>query len=153
MHDVAKGADVGVGTLYRHFPSKELLAGALLAQRFDVTGEAVRELSGRGDAPFTRLSRALWLCGERIAAHPVTQLVVTRAGPSARQHAEPSRLKLEEGFVPLVEDAHRDGSLRRDFAAEDVGVLMSAICATVDDAHPDRWQHMLEIAIDGLRTR
>lgn len=153
MHDVAKAAGVGIGTVYRHFPSKEVMAGALLARRFDVTGVAVRALSDESDPPFARFSRGLWICGRHIAAHPVTQLVVTRAGPSARVHAEASRLQLEEAFAPLIREAHRDGSLRRDFVVDDVGVLMSAVCATVDDAHPDRWQHILDIAIDGLRTR
>ena len=153
MHDVAAAAGVGVGTLYRHFPNKEVMAGALLAQRFDVTGVAIRELATDTAPPFDRLSQALWTSAEHIAAHPVARLAMTRGGSPAAQYAEPARQHFREEFVPLVAAAHRDGSLREDFAADDVWVLMAAVCATVDDTDPQRWRHILEIAIDGLRAR
>ena len=153
VHDIAAAAGVGVGTLYRHFPNKEVLAGALLAQRFDVTALAIRELVTETGLPFDRLSQALWTSAEHIAAHPVAHLAMTRGGPPTAQHAAPARQRFREGFVPLIDAAHRDGSLREDFASDDVWSLMAAVCATVDDSDPTRWRHILEIAVDGLRGR
>src|SRR3954470_17871367 len=43
MPDVAKAAKVGVGTVYRHFPTKEDLIAALAAERFERLAEKARE--------------------------------------------------------------------------------------------------------------
>ena len=43
MPDVAKDANVGVGTVYRHFPTKDDLIGALVAERFERLAQKARE--------------------------------------------------------------------------------------------------------------
>ena len=49
MPDVAKAAKVGVGTVYRHFPTKEDLIAALAGERFERLAEKAREETrGRG---------------------------------------------------------------------------------------------------------
>ena len=48
MPDVAKAARVGVGTVYRHFPTKEDLIAALAAERFERLAEKARRDCGRG---------------------------------------------------------------------------------------------------------
>lgn len=74
-------------------------------------------------------------------------------GPRAWEHAQPARLAFEEAFEPIVAEARWEGTLRPDFVSGDVGTLLPAVCATVEDAWPDRLQRFLAIAVDGLRTR
>src|ERR671937_2033472 len=50
MPDVAKAAKVGVGTVYRHFPTKDDLIAALVAERFDRLSQQARECLEMDDA-------------------------------------------------------------------------------------------------------
>src|SRR5436309_15182535 len=50
MPDVAKAAKVGVGTVYRHFPTKDDLIAALVAERFERLAQKAREDLEAGDA-------------------------------------------------------------------------------------------------------
>ena len=152
MHEVAASAGVGIGTVYRHFPSKQILLGALIARRFDLAAAHVADaVDGPGPA-LARLGRALRTGASVVAADPLTRLGTNGAGPTAWEYAEVSRLAFDESFRPLVAEAHSDGSLRPDFGVDDVGSVMRAVCAVADEAHPERWQRLLEIVVDGLRA-
>lgn len=148
MADVAQAAGVAVGTLYRHFPSKDALVGALLSRLFDRAAATVVAVQVSQGAPFERLAQALRTGAVDVATHPLTRLGGT--GSAAWEHAAPSRVRFDHAYAPLVEAAHADGSLRADFTAADVGPVMVALCATVDPAAPDRSCRLLEILIAGL---
>ena len=66
MDDVARHADVGVGTVYRHFPTKEALLNALTDELFAVIAVHTRTLLTLED-PWEAFTRALWFGAEKTA--------------------------------------------------------------------------------------
>ena len=71
MDDVAKRAGVGVGTVYRHFPTKEALVEALAIDLFEkvlAAGKAALEL----EDPWAAFTDALW-AGARAARRPTAR--------------------------------------------------------------------------------
>lgn len=152
MQEIAEQAGVGVGTLYRHFGSKDEMAGAILAHHVDAMAFRVGEIAARGGSPFERLSRALRRSAGDLAANPLARFCLTGAGAAARLHAVAARRRFERSFVALIEGARRDGSLRPGFGPDDVGTLMAAVCTVTDERRPECAQRLLDIAIDGLRA-
>src|SRR3954471_2755425 len=66
IDDVAKRAKVGVGTVYRHFPTKEALRDALVRERFEEIAGYAREALEREDA-WDGFCEMIWRAAERNA--------------------------------------------------------------------------------------
>jgi AcrR family transcriptional regulator len=152
MPDVAKHANVGVGTVYRHFPTKDDLIAALVAERFERLAQKaseglLAEDAWEGMADFIRFSAQLQaddrgLC-EVMGSRPEVM--------DAAAHAA----GLPELCEGLVERAQRSGQLRRDLTWEDIPMIACGLGritqATVGPAS-GRWPRLLEIILDGLRA-
>ena len=65
MEDIAGRAGVGVGTLYRHFPTKDALLSELVRDHFDRFAERGRAALADGGDPWEVLSAHLWACAEQ----------------------------------------------------------------------------------------
>ena len=153
MSEVAAAAAVGVGTVYRHFPTQQALLGAALSRRFVAATAKVDAIVHEPGPAFERLRRALWIGAVEVATDPLTRLATRGGDGQAWEHAREARLDFDAAFAPLVRAARADGELRGDFLTQDVGMLMAAFCAGVEDADPERWKRLFAIAVDGLRTR
>jgi AcrR family transcriptional regulator len=152
MPDVARTASVGVGTVYRHFPTKDHLIAALVAERFERLAQKAREgLQAEdpweGIAGFVRFAAQIQaddrgLC-EVMGSRPDIMDAAARAA------------ELPELCEKLVKRAQRSGQLRRDLAWEDIPMIAcglgSITQATVGPAS-GRWPRLLEIILDGLRA-
>ena len=152
MPDVAKAAKVGVGTVYRHFPTKDDLIAALVAERFERLAQKAREGLEMDDAwegvcDFIRFSAQIQaddrgLC-EVMGSRPEVM-------DSAAQAAG-----LPELCDRLVRRAKRSGELRRDLVWEDIPMIACGLGritqATVGPA-AGRWPRLVEIILDGLRA-
>jgi AcrR family transcriptional regulator len=152
MPDVAKAAKVGVGTVYRHFPTKDDLIAALVAERFERLADKAREcLESRdawdGIADFIRFSAQLQaddrgLC-EVMGSRP--ELMDTAALAAG----------LADLCEQLVKRAQRSGELRRDLAWEDVPMIacgLGRITQATAGPATGRWPRLVEIILDGLRA-
>lgn len=152
MPDVAHAAKVGVGTVYRHFPTKDHLIGALVAERFERLAENVRENLGTEDpwegfAGFIRFATQIQaddrgLC-EVIGSRPELMDAAARAAG------------LPELCDRLVKRAQDAGELRPDIEWEDIPMIAcglgSVTRATVGPAM-GRWPRLVELILDGLRA-
>jgi AcrR family transcriptional regulator len=152
MPDVAKAAKVGVGTVYRHFPTKDDLIAALVAERFQRLADRARECletpdAWEGIADFIRFSAQLQaddrgLC-EVMGSRPE---LMDRAARAAG---------LPKLCEQLVKRAQRSGELRRDLAWEDIPMIacgLGRITQATAGPATGRWPRLVEIILDGLRA-
>ena len=152
MPDVAKAAKVGVGTVYRHFPTKDDLIAALAAERFERLAEKAREGLAREDAwegicDFIRFAA-------QIQADDRGLCEVMGSRPEVMD-ASARGVGLDEIVDQLVRRAQRSGDLRKDVQWEDIAMTACALGqSTQTDMGPGtgRWPRLVEIVIDGLRA-
>jgi AcrR family transcriptional regulator len=150
IDDVARSAGVGVGTVYRHFPTKEALVEALVAEKFRLTSENLREALAIAD-PWDAFASALRRNAEVMAKDAGLRDALIRLGPEVKEGSA-GRAELDELAERLIGRAQAAGALRPDVTAQDVSALMAGLCASM--AHPALdWRRHLELLLDGLRAR
>jgi AcrR family transcriptional regulator len=152
MDDVAKRAGVGVGTVYRHFPTKEALIEALAVDRFEKILAAGKAALERDD-PWEALTEALWAGAELTASdRSFTEIVGEMQGPMAL----PEELQREKNdtYGELIRRAQASGDLRPDMVLDDIPMVMCGIGLGARKTHscPDAWRRHVSIVIDGLRA-
>jgi AcrR family transcriptional regulator len=152
MPDVAQAAKVGVGTVYRHFPTKEELIAALVADRFERLAEKAGEAldaqnAWEGLCDFIRFSAQI-----QAADRGLCEVMGSRPelmDAAAREVGLPTLCD------DLVKRAQRSGELRRDIEWEDIPMIACGLGritqATVGPA-TGRWPRLVEIILDGLRA-
>lgn len=150
MEDVARRAGVGVGTVYRHFPTKEALGEALIEERFDHTIAFVHALLDEEPDPWRALERCFEHCAARQArdrawAGALATMAGGMAGP--REHQKRELLALVD---QLLVRARAAGAVRQDLVAADMPALFCAL-ASVVQAGGEGWRRYLELLLDGLR--
>lgn len=154
IDDVARRAGVGVGTIYRHYPTKEALLIELVREKFRLLtagGEGALQRSGE---PFEILTDWLRDNAERLGADAATQQAVAGAGDQIWLAAAAERQALVQVTDQLLARALQTGSVRSDATASDIGMLMSGLCATMGNPAPGfDWRRHLELIIDALRPR
>lgn len=142
---------MGIGTVYRHFPTHAELVEAAAAQRFtEIEDFARREcLSGADRGP--ALARYLRHVGEILAADRGLSAAIesTRhsAGSEPRGH---TRTRLETVLGEIIERDRAAGALRADCTVSDVYMVVGALSATIRTESGD-WRRLLAVILDGLR--
>ena len=153
VEEIARRAGVGIGTLYRRFPTKEALVDAVLEDAFGQIVRVAEESLAEEDAwvGFTSfLERSLALHG---ADRGLKDLVAS--GEHGLARAEAMRSRLRPLIRRLVERAQEEGSLRADFAPEDVPVVFwtaGRVIETTSPVAPEFWRRYLGLLLDGLRA-
>jgi AcrR family transcriptional regulator len=147
MQDVARRAGVGIGTVYRHFPSRQALIEAI-AMPFFERGLALARSVEAGSAEDERF--AVYVRGFACALAESGIYGQCRWDAPA---AEPVRAELRQVIGEFVESGKRHGTLRSDFASEDAFALLWTIAALVEaaEAVPALWQRHVELVLDSLR--
>jgi AcrR family transcriptional regulator len=150
MDDVAAKARVGVGTVYRHFPTKTALMGALVAQKFEQFAANAREAFEVED-PWEAFAGAFRRNAELMASDAGVQYVLMNTG-TVLDYIAPQKQELEDAMSQLTARAKKAGVLRKDFEIHDFGMLMCGLCSTMGGGPAMfEWHRHLEIILDGLR--
>ena len=152
LDEVARRADVGIATLYRHFPSREaLIAGAYLRE-IDKLCEGVDELLSKRPP-----DRALALWMQRfvgyVAGKPGMALAlksIVSATDAAALQASHDRIYA--AIARLVAAGERAGLFRTDIAAVDLANALSGISlANSAPGTEARANRLIELLVDGMR--
>ena len=152
MDDVARRAGVGVGTVYRHFPTKEALIEALMVAAFETIAEAAEAALAIED-PWEAFATPLWTGAETMAADRALSEVFASI-PGAMESAMPTVEGLTETMAVLIARAQAAGVLREDMIVDDIPMLMCGIGAATKKEHrcAAAWRRHLAIVLDGLRA-
>ena len=154
MDDVALRAGVGVGTLYRHFPTKDALVAELVRQKFVlITERAEQALQENGD-PFEIFAAMLEQTHAAFEKDAAGQDAIMRASGEWSEEVVAQQQLLDAAVQELIDRAQAAGSMRPDFAVTDMPMLMCGISSTMSHNAPGfDWRRHLEILLDGLRAR
>ena len=153
IDDVAREAGVGVGTVYRHFPTKEALLVELMRQKFRLFTARGRETLEQDGEPFELLVELLRRIGETAAGDAGVHYALASTGGQAWRQAQAEQDELIAVIAELIERARRAGTIRPDIEAIDIGMLMCGVCSAMGPRPGFDWSRHLDLVIDTLRVR
>jgi len=162
--DVARLADVGIATVFRHFPTKRDLLHAVFSARLEALRDRARELASAPDpgaALRTFFTEIVTTAPTKLAiaealTNALTDAQATPATAPPRGAEDSGHLagdELKEAFARLLERAQQAGAVRPDVGAPEVYALMIGTSRAVAFARPDDdvRDRMIAVIFDGLR--
>jgi AcrR family transcriptional regulator len=152
LEAIAQRAGVGIGTLYRHFRTREALAEAVYAAELDDVTGCVPALLG--ELPPDAALRA-W--AGRYAEFVATKRGMAetlRAGWASGRIATPAtRERVTAAIATFLAAGAAAGALRADVEPEDVTVMLLGALLTTAGTEPERTERLLDLVVDALRPR
>jgi AcrR family transcriptional regulator len=152
IDDVARHAGVGVGTVYRHFPTKEALLAELVRQKFRLFADRAREALEADGEPFEVIEALMRRNAATAAEDAGIQYAMAAAGDEAWTQAQAEQEELIAATGQLIERARRVGTIRPDIEAMDIAMLMCGVCTAMGPRPEFDWRRHLDLAIDVLRA-
>jgi AcrR family transcriptional regulator len=143
--DVARVAGVGMGTLYRRFPSKDALIEALVTEVLEATIAMAEEAAARPDG--TGLECFL----QAASAYQALHLGCLPKLWSSDHHLVRTAREL---IADLLADAQAHGRVRADLTSTDLSLVLWSIrgvLETTGSNAPDAWKRHLDLLVAGMR--
>lgn len=153
LDDIARHAGVGVATAYRHFPEKEQLIDAVVAESMARSVALAEEAAAQERAWdglvlwFTKISEM------QAGDAGLRALMKSRARGGERAHEAHDRIA--KTLTKLVKRARAEGDLRSDFELSDIGVcnfMIGEAIDVTDPVEPGTWRRYLDLLLDGMRS-
>ena len=146
LEDIARNAGVGIGTLYRNFPSRQDLLNAVYFGEIEelcIAAEEVADLP-----PWEAL--VTWL--RRFVGYAATKRAIIESLNRDSENFKAARDAMYAAGTPLFERAQQAGEARKDVSFDDLLRMVSGLTAAgfVDE---DQRERVLNIALDGVRAR
>lgn len=152
LEGVARRAEVAIGTLYRHFPTRMDLVAAVIADKkraWIKAAEAAVVMEPAWDGLVFFLERTCELQAGDLAFNDIASMRFPHAG------IEAARKRAYDLGRRIVERAQSEGSLRADVTAEDLAFIVWAL-SRVSEAtfaiDPSAWRRYLALTLDGYRA-
>jgi AcrR family transcriptional regulator len=154
LDDVAAAAGVGVGTVYRHYPTKDALLDELFEAKVEELAAGAEAAASEPDS-WMAFAGFLQRLTEAFVANRALEAVMLHPD-RRRQRIEHARERLEEPVLAIVERAKADGNLAPAFAPEDIGVIHTMLAAVVRETHaedPELWRRYFALVLSGLAAQ
>lgn len=150
VHLIADRAGVGIGTLYRHFPSKQSLIDAALGQRLDELQPSIDGALESQDAWEGFAELLLAMVAAQVQDRGFSQMLDPSGG---EVNSEQLRARLLRPLEVLMGRAQRAGRMRGDLVAADLPVVLSMAGAAAQQAEPPQnWRRHVGLLLDGLKS-
>jgi AcrR family transcriptional regulator len=153
IDEVAKRAGVGVGTLYRHFPTKEALFEAIVIARLERLVNDVRNYAASGD-PAEALFNFIREFSVQACAKRDLMDALELAGFDFKSRCTLVIDEMLAAIDVLLQRAVKAGSVRADVSAQEIVNLVAGASHATAHGAPDSGglSRMIGVVIDGLRT-
>jgi AcrR family transcriptional regulator len=151
LEDIARRAGVGIGTLYRHFPTRLALQEGVFRSQVETVCVRGRELAG---APSPGEAFAAWLrvlAGFLAAKRGLSHALIATLGKDSELISSCGQA-LRATAEQLLTRAQQAGAVRGDLTAMDVMRLMHGVGVAAEHA-PGETDRMLCLLLDGMRAR
>jgi AcrR family transcriptional regulator len=152
LHDIARHAGLGVGTIYRHFPDKAMLIDLLFEEQL----ERMAELAQQALVDPDPWHAVVWFHEQSLELQSrdrgLKELLL--GIPQAPERAVRWRHRLHPLAAQIIERAQAAGVVRPDCETQDFGIVVLMLGAVIDaarDVSPDLWRRYLTICLQGLR--
>jgi AcrR family transcriptional regulator len=150
LEEIARRAGVGIGTLYRHFPTRLDLVGAIYVDEVDALIRSADDLALH-EEPLVALRG--WL--ERFVDYVATKRGLAGALEELRQSGAlaSSQLRINAALGSLLQAGQKTGDIRADVQPSDVVRALGGICMLSERTALDREQtrRIIDLLVDGLR--
>ncbi|WP_191061019.1 TetR/AcrR family transcriptional regulator [Geminicoccus harenae] len=150
LEAVARQARVGIGTLYRHFPTREALYEAVYRREVEQLVELARQL-GAEMAPVEALRSWMRASVEFVATKKGMAAALALAAHSCSDLATYSRERLTGAVGDLLQKAVAARQIRSDIGPEDLLRALVGMCYAHDQPG---WQarvlRLIDVFVDGL---
>jgi AcrR family transcriptional regulator len=148
LEEIARRADVGIGTLYRNFPNRQALLEAVYVGEVDDLCRSAAELNEL--PPWDAF--AAWV--NRLVGYLATKQALAQELLEYFERDAPlfqaCRSSLFAAGEPLLERAQQAQAVRADTDLSEIIKIVGGI-AKIPSIEPDQTRHMVQIALDGLR--
>jgi AcrR family transcriptional regulator len=149
--EIADRAGVGIGTVFRHFPTKDALLQAILLDRVERLGKLAASLTGSADP-----SGAFFGFFRRIVLESRTKktYVDALAAGASETSLAPSLAgqKAIQALTELLSEAQRAGGVRSDIDANQLVAVIAGASRAIEHAQddPQATERILNVFLDGL---
>jgi AcrR family transcriptional regulator len=153
VDEITQHAGVGMGTLYRHFPTKEELIDAVLVDAFAGIVDAAERALDEDDAWAGFTGFLEYAVGLHVKNRGLKDVLALRS-PGAK-HTQAMRERMRPLLRRMIERAQEQGTLRADFSPEDLPVVFWTSARVIDttaNVAPEYWRRYLSLLLDGLRA-
>jgi len=151
---IAERAGVGVGTIYRHFPTKEALGAAILTTKVEALIAEAERLAVQADDPGAALEDFLAVMLAEGTSCSAMAGAFSEAGYDLKAAAPNLEPQMVAALGELLGRAQAAGAVRREVRAADLLALMGAACMVT--GRPDRdaesGKRLLAVVTAGLRS-
>jgi AcrR family transcriptional regulator len=153
IDEIARRAEVGVGTLYRHFPTKEALYAAVVLSRLEAAIAHARELAGQADAEAAFFEFLERLVSDGAVKRDLVEALAT-TGAQYKESLGSAKKELGAALGKLLARAQRSGGVRKDATVADVFALIHGPFAVIGRQGADAASRarLFAIVCDGLRA-
>jgi len=149
MDDIAAHAGVGIGTIYRHFPTKEALLTAMVRDRFQEFAEIAIAAEAISD-PLEALENVMRCSAETVEGDAGFQLAMMGSNELEWEGIVEQKAALDAVVTRIISRAVAAGVVRADFTFEDFAMMMCGVTATMYYKPGNaNWRRHLELLLAG----
>jgi AcrR family transcriptional regulator len=150
VREIAEKAGVGIGTVYRHFPQRSDLIGAVFRHEVDACADAAADLAAKHE-PGEALARWMQRYADFIATKRGLKPALHSGDPAFDALPAYFQKRLRPALRTLLEAAIAAGEVRADVEPDELLGAVAGLCMHAHDKRPEHARRMVALLVDGLR--